>query len=150
MAVQTTYTKDYSVGIAGAAVDASACNVETVSVESAAGIAAGFAAARGTADGLVRVPEAGVVSFRGIMMRGMDMRAGTPNIWAQYDDAAIMTAGKIWVTAQAAVTRGQAAFFLIAGGGITNVDDATSEPIPNGVFETSAAQNALVELRFNL
>lgn len=94
------------------------------------------------------ITVSGAPVFRGITVRNPAVEPDTADTYEQYQVCSVLTKGVIAVAASVAVTAGQAAYFVPATGVITNVP-AGNLPIPGGIFDTSAAQNALVALRIS-
>lgn len=94
------------------------------------------------------ITVAGAPLFRGITRRDPGVINTTADTYPQYSQASLVVKGVVVVSAAAAVSVGDPAYFVPAGGAITNV--ATGNiPIPNAFFDADAAQNALVPLRIN-
>ena len=144
--VQSTYAETSATLTAGMIVDQqSDYNVISRIVENSAGINFGVAAYQGVADKGIIAADATETIVRGITVRTTTKDPEQAlNKYAQYDTASIMTRGVIAVAASVAVEAGEKAYYVPATGVFTNV--ATNN-ILIGVFESSAAQNALVKLR---
>jgi len=144
--VQTTYTTDIPVGFAGMVANGETSNRLTRTVETAAGIGFGKAVFRGTGDHGVTATAA-ANTFMGITIAKTDQpltASRDADEYAQYDSAAILNEGVIWVVAGEAVTDGAAAY-VTSGGAI--VDTATDNVAIPAVFDGTAASGALVRLR---
>lgn len=149
-ALQTAYTTTMRPALAGMIADMTPRQVISRVVEAVAGMGFGVIAVQGTGDGQIRPATAGTFPFIGITVMDpavvhMDYQAN-PDFYPNRDIAAVLIQGTIWVTVGAAVTAGQPAFYVPATGVITNVSTANTA-IPNGRFDTSAANGALAKLR---
>jgi hypothetical protein len=153
-AVQSTYATTMRVAFAGLKGDTAPEVILTRQVETAAGIGFGLAVAQGTGDRQVRLGAGTVSTFVGVTL--VDQTAGStaitpPTNVDQYqagDLAAVMQAGSVWVLADGAVTAGTAATYTQATGRIGQKTVTTGiVALPNGYFETSAADGALALLR---
>ena len=147
--VQSTYTTQSAarVGMIASGEDMSVLISGTV--ETAAGVGFGVAVQFGaTNDGVKAVGDGSATAYRGVTVRDLSRNAsGNVNGFEQYSTARLMLKGVIYVTAPAAITRGQAAYYDAAGV-ITNVSTSNTA-IPNAYFDESAASGALVKLRLN-
>jgi hypothetical protein len=75
-------------------------------------------------------------------------KASTPDSYEQYETAAIITQGQIYVTAGATVADGDAVYWNPANGRFTNT--ATHIAIPDAVFDTSGVNGDIVEISLKL
>lgn len=146
--LQTTYSATMKPAIAGMVANMEISNTISRQIETAAGIGFGVVVVQGADDNGVRLPDASHLAFRGITVLDPTRDPQNGDKYAQYDTAAVLTRGVIWVTVGAAVAAGDPAYFVPATGVITNV--ATSNTaIPDGIFDSSAASGGLAKLRLN-
>lgn len=141
-AVQTTYNSRLSNGLPGQIANTEAdTNVISRAVEGSSGIGFGIPVIRGTdPENQVKIGAAG--TFVGITVRDP---GGTEDKYAQYDTAAVLTRGVIWVTAGEAVTAGDAVYRTAAGA--LNKTSTSNTLIANAEWESSAASGALARIR---
>lgn len=147
-AVQTTYATGIAQAVEGMIATSEPTHTRTGVVEGSAGIGFGKVAVRGTGDKQIKASAAST-PFAGITILDHNIRPEVdPDKYAQYDNAAILLKGVIWVLASVDVADGDPAYFVPATGVITNV--ATSNTaIPGGVFESTGLATTLVKLRVN-
>lgn len=152
MTIQTAYTEEMAPKVLGGIANQELCNTISRIVEETGGIPFGRVVARGTSDDQCLLADAGATSVLGISARYSAKEPtadGDAENFAETELARILTQGVISVTAAVNVTAGQSAFYVIADGGITNVDDATTNAIPGAVFDETAASGQLVNLRIS-
>lgn len=145
-AVQTTYSENMRPGLPGLVVG-SDFDIDTGNVETAAGIGFGLAVSQGAADKGVIIggTRAG---FRGITVRDVTLESDQLDKYAQYQNAGILTQGKIWVVITAtACAAHDPVHFNAATGAMLNTGG--QGPINGARYVTSAAQDglAIVELK---
>lgn len=156
MSVQTTYSRNTSAGLAGLPVDIRDCTIESYAAEEADGIGFGLALVPGTdPDKQVKLPSGEALVFRGISVHtyAVEQQSDGTVEYADEQTVNVLRRGVIWVQTTGTVTRDQAAFFVISGanaGKFTDTDDATTDPVPSGVFRSSASGGALAKLEINL
>lgn len=141
-AVQTTYTATMAAGLEGMVVNSEPEVVISRLVEGAAGIGFGKVAVQGTADNQIK-PSAASTKYRGITV--LDPVRPSDK-YDQYDTAAIMTKGVIWVQASVAVAVGDPVYYVPATGVFTNVSTSNTA-IPNAIFDSSTAGAGLAKVR---
>lgn len=145
--LQDTYTAYMPAAFPGMRADTRADEVLSYSVETAAGLAFGSVAVQGAADRGCIAPDASNTSFVGIVVRDQALDAArSPNKVGQYETAALMRRGAVWVTVGEAVTPKDTPYFVPATGAIVKTASGNIA-IPGGKFETTAASGALVRLR---
>lgn len=144
--LQSSYTDSIPVGFPGMVANGETSNRLTRTVEDAAGIAFGKAAFRGAGDhGVTATPAANTFMGVTISTTAQPITATRDaDEYAQYDSAALLNEGVIWVTAGEAVTDGAAAYVTAAG---AFVDTSTGNTAIPAVFDGTAASGALVRLR---
>lgn len=145
MAVQSTYLEALPIGYAGQVSDFGLVDIISREVETSAGIAFGVAVIQGTADHQCKLGAAGV--FLGVTVRDQSVPASNGDKFIQYDTAAIMTKGVMFVTAGEAVAAGDAVYRTAAG--VLNKTSSGNTLIANARWETSAASGALARLRLS-
>jgi len=138
-AIQTVYTDAPVKGFPGQVRNGETSNRISRTVEDAAGLAFGAPAFRGAGDhGVTGTPSAAFMGWVIADHGEQVMPGGTADTVAQYNTAALMTLGSIFVTAGVAVADGEQVY-VTAGKVITNV--AAGNTIIAGWFfdETIAA-----------
>lgn len=143
-AVQTTYAERHTIGKLGEIADLGQSDVISREVEPTS-IAFGLAVVQGTADDQCKLGAAG--SFLGISVRDTTLPVTRGDAYAQYDTAAIMRKGVIWVTAGEAVVAGDVVYRTSAG--VLNKTSSGNTLVANARWETSAASGALAKLRLD-
>ena len=145
--LQDTYNTVAPVGIAGMQADTRPTEIISRTAENAAGLQFGAVAVQGAGDLGCIPPDANNTSFLGIVVRDQALDSTRSlNKVGQYETAALMKRGAIWVVAGEAVTPKDIPYFVPATGAI--VKTATNNiAIPGGRFESTAASGALVKLR---
>ena len=144
--LQTNYSDQIAIGYPGMVANGETSNRISRTVEDVAGIGFGKAVFRGAGDhGCTATPTAGALLGISIANIALGLTAGqTADVYPQYETAAIMALGAIWVTAGEAITAGAQAY-ATAGGAI--VDTSTSNTIlPGWFFDHAAANGAPVKL----
>lgn len=109
--LQTTYTDTLAAGYPGMIASGETSNRISHSVEDAAGIAFGVPVYRGTGDNQCTATVGTLASFLGftVATSALGLIAGADaDEYQQYDNAAILTGGAIYVTVVGAVTDGAA------------------------------------------
>lgn len=144
--VQSTYG-DMAAAVAGQIANLEdSKNVISRTVQTAV-LPFGAVATQGTTDTTVRPAAAGRTIFRGIAVRDRAAPIGAAaNQYAVGDTAGVITEGVVWVVAGEDVTAGSAAFWVEATGDIVDTSSGNLA-IPNAIFDSSAANGALVKLR---
>lgn len=126
--LQTTYTDTVAKGYPGMVANGETSNRITRTVETAAGITFGVPVYRGTGDHGCTNTVGTLATFYGwtIANSGQGPIAGQDaDEYVQYDNAAIMTGGAIFITVTGAVTDG-AAITVGAGAGLADLYGATA------------------------
>lgn len=83
-----------------------------------------------------------------ILTPAVSAKSSTPDSYEQYETAALMTEGQMYVTAGATVAAGDAVYWNPATKRYTNT--ATHIAIPNAVFDTSGVNGGIVEVSLKL
>lgn len=136
-AIQTTYPEKLSKGRAGGIVNMELCNLISRNVETVAGIGFGVCVERGSDD-------KGCVVFAGgtplgITVREHSTNANTPDTFAQYDSARVMTKGPIFAVAVPQVAAGDPVYVVDADGTFHNAAAAGRTLYPNAQWEQSTS-----------
>lgn len=144
--IQNTYPEKLDKGRPGGIVNAELSNLISRNVETAAGIGFGVVVQRGTNDDQIAAFAGGTPL--GITVRERSTNANTPDKFAQYDSARVMTKGPIFVNSAEAVTAGNGVFVDNTTGALYNATAAGRTQLPNAVWDTttSAAGLAVVAL----
>jgi len=139
--VQSVYSDNIPVGYAGAIVSGVPKTLLSRTVEDAAGIAFGLAVMQGTEDKGIVVSDGS--AFLGVTVRTQSINPETPDLFAEDDEARVMTLGVIWVANSGGVTAGEQAEAGVAG----ILTAAASAPIAGSRWDTSALDGELAQLR---
>lgn len=124
--LQSNYTETVAKGYPGMVANGETSNRITRTVEDAAGIAFGKPVYRGTGDHGCTGTVGTLATFLGWSIATSALApVGDPDEYQQYDNAAIMTSGAIYVTVTGAVTDG-AALTVGTGGGAADGVGATA------------------------
>lgn len=126
--LQTTYSEDLAKGYPGMIANGETSNRITRTIESAAGIAFGRPAYRGTGDHGCTVTVGTLATFLGFTVATscLGLLAGADaDEYQQYDNVTILTSGAIYVTVVGAVTDG-AALTIGTGAGAADGIGATA------------------------
>lgn len=142
--LQSTYSERMPRAYAGMIADARPRTICSRTVETAAGIGFGVVAVQGTAEGQIRLSFAGG-KYVGITQADPTLYASNPDVYPQYEVAAVMQKGAIWVVSSVAMAPGDLVYFVPATGVITNVSSSNTL-IPNAVAETVSTIGGLVRL----
>lgn len=138
--LQTTYPTTMAPFVKGMVPDMRSPAMDVSrTVEAAAGLGFGVAAAQGTADRQVK-PWAAGGKFIGVTLLDTTRRGEK---YDQYDTANVRQLGPVVVQPSVSVVAGDSAYIVAASGLFTNV--ATGNTLV-GKFETSGAANSLVVL----
>lgn len=146
-AVQTEYNATIEPGLPGLVVG-SDWNADTGIVETAAGLAFGIVVCQGTvSDKGIKIGGA-LSTYRGVTIRDITLvhAAALLDKYAQYENAGVLTRGKIWVLTGGAVAPGDPVHFVAATGVLKASGDIG--PIVGARWVTTAASGelAVVEL----
>tara|TARA_R100000687_G_scaffold83707_1_gene89652 strand:+ start:16516 stop:16965 length:450 start_codon:yes stop_codon:yes gene_type:complete len=147
MAVQSTYSATLSAAVAGMVGNMVPATFISRTVEDAAGIAFGLAAAQGTEDYECSAFGSGDTAIIGIVARERDVDPATPSKFAQYENARIMTKGCVWVTASVAVNAGDPVYVIPATGAYAKTSASSAVLIANARWETSTTGEGLALVR---
>jgi hypothetical protein len=139
--VQSTYPDNIRVAVAGMRANEEPCTLISRTVEDAAGIGFGLGVMQGTLDKGCVVSDGS--TLLGVTVRDRSVDPATPDLFAEYASARIMTIGTIWVEVSGAVAAGDSVHALAAGA--LGNDGGTF--IENARWDTSAADGELAILR---
>lgn len=134
-----SYDTHMGAAYAGMVAESQAVRDVASKVVTTAAIPFGVAVGAGATDGSVRL---GGTGFIGITVADKSRAADQ---YAVGEVAGVMRKGTIWVTVGAAVTPGDAVYFVPATGVITDLV-TNNTAIPGAKFETSAASGALARV----
>lgn len=148
MAVQTTYSENIRAAVEGMIADMQAeINLVSRTVETAAGIGFGKVVDQGTADRGTVVAGASTDKPIGFTVRERSVDPASPNAFAQYDSARIMTKGVIWVTVDDAggVAAGDDVWLTLSTNTLSNADAGSGDglKLAGCRWATSAADGEL-------
>ena len=145
-AVQSTYAERFTAYTLGQILNQELANIISRTVETAAGVGYGKVVCQGSGDNGVIVPAGGATKFRGITVRDQARPATAPELYAQYDEAGVMTQGVVVVTVGVNVVKGEQVYYVDASGVITNVSTG-NVAIPNAIFDATASSGGLCPVR---
>jgi hypothetical protein len=150
--MQTTYGAAFTKGQPGQIANEEKYNAISRTVATAAGIAFGQPAARGTQDHQCVIMASGG-AFLGIAVLTLAHQSRQPggaalaDGYQQFTTAALMTEGQMYVVADAAVTPGGAVYWNPTTGRYSTVTTGGNVAIPNARFDTTAtAAGQIVEI----
>lgn len=149
MAVQTSYSENMRVALAGQIANMEASNLISRNVEDAAGIGFGLAVARGTSDTGIHAFTTGDTAILGITVRDRSVNPDTPSKYAQYESARVMLKGVVWVVASVAVNDGDPVYVIPATGAFAKTNASSAVLIANAQFDTTAGIGALAKVRLS-
>src|SRR5690606_30911647 len=148
MSVQDIYNATMSAAREGMIANTEPKTLISRTVETAAGIGLGLPAAQGTDDNGVIATASATAAILGITVRERSVRPETPNKFAQYESARIMTKGVIWVEVAGAVSAGEDVTVTLATGALgSTAVGAGIVAIPNARWESSTSGAGLAKLR---
>jgi hypothetical protein len=139
--VQSTYVDNIPVGYAGGLVNEEPKTLISRNVEDAAGIAFGLAVMQGTEDKGCVVGDGS--DFLGVTVRDQSVDPATPSLFAENDNARIITEGVVWVANSGGVAAGDPVVALAAGA----LGTGSSPLVANARWDTTAADGELAQLR---
>lgn len=150
MAVQSTYLDNMAAAYAGMIVNTEPNNLISKLVETTGGIGFAVPVIQGTADSECDEVAASTDDIIGITVRD---QSTTVDTFAAGESALIMQRGVLWVTVTDAggVAAGDPVWVKVSDGTFSNADAGTngSLRINNARWETSAANGALAQIRFD-
>lgn len=155
MAVQTTYNENIDAARAGMIANAEGVlNVVSRTVEDAAGVAFGLVVDQGTDDAGVVAVSASTTAPIGFTVRDRSVNPATPNKFAQYEDARVMTKGVIWATVTDAggVAANDPVWLTLATGALSNADVGSGGglQLAGCTWVSSAANGALAKISVDM
>ena len=113
-------------------------------VEDATPIAFGKAVAQGTGDNGITLLTTGATDYVGITCTEHSTDANTPDVFAQYDNARVMTKGVICVEVSETVSAGDAVHVVLSTSAFSNNGGQT---IPNARYDSSGVSGDIVKVR---
>lgn len=147
-AIQSTYPNNIAVAVPGQHGTMIPATVISRTIENAQGAAFGIAVSRGAGDNGAKPFTVGDTAILGITMIDRSVTSGAfANQYAQYEAAAIMTKGHIWVIASVAVVQGDPVFVIPATGAFAKTNASSAVQIPNAVWDSSAGIGGLALVR---
>ena len=155
--VQQTWTRAPVQGRPGLITDFQPCRTDSRAVETAAGIGFGLAVGRGSADdGCVLGQGAAAtgtfdaqefVGITGIDTTRYPVDLAHTDKYAQYDYAAVLTEGEIWVSPAAAVVDGGIVTFSRTTGRMSSIAAAADQPrIVGARWMTTASADGVAKV----
>jgi len=145
-AVQTSYSERIALGLPGQVASESTHDIDSRTVETAAGIGFGCAVTKGTADKGIVLGGA-VAGFAGVAVRDATVRPTDTDEYAQYDDAGVLMRGDIFVTTKNIVAAGGDVYYDSTTGLWDDAASGNVGPVKGAVWVTSAAAAAIAVLR---
>lgn len=109
--LQTTYSERMPIGAPGMPADMTTWDGDTGIVESAGGIGFGLACSQGADPRGTLLGATAAALFKGISVRNLALPPERNDIYARYDNIALMFRGDIWVTVASVVVAGEPVTF---------------------------------------
>ena len=155
MAVQTTYNENIDAARAGMIANTEGVfNVVSRTVEDAAGVGFGLVVDQGANDGGAVAVSASTTSPIGFTVRERSVNPATPNKFAQYESARIMTKGVIWATVTDAggVAANDDVWLTLSTGALSNADAGGDDglQLAGCKWVSSAANGALAKISVDM
>lgn len=149
-AIQSSFSERQRKYLVGQVVDMRLSSVVSKTVEVVAGVAPGTPVARGAADEGVIVPASTAVTL-GVVVRSTDLRPASPNAYARYESAPIITRGRVAVLCSDAggVTPGEPVYVVPTTGLFRADNTGSAIQIPGATWESTTASGevGVIELR---
>lgn len=146
MATQSTYT-DMSAAVAGAIGNMVPATLISRTVEDSAGIGFGVAVKDGSADYGCAAFGSGDTAILGITVRERDVSAVTPDKFAQYENARVMTKGCVWVTCTTGCSPGDPVYVRPSDGTFQDSSANSGVQIAGARWDTTATAGAIALIR---
>jgi hypothetical protein len=149
-AVQETYNYNMGVAVAGFRADMTPATFLSRNVEDAAGIGFGKVVKKGATDKGITADLTGLdaSNFQGVTIVERTTLPESPDVFAQYQSARLITKGAIYVMTDSAVVAGTDVTVTLATGGLGSAAVAAGVvAIPNAKWETSTSGAGLAVLR---
>lgn len=141
--LQSSYLATHAKAIAGMIADMVPRDVISRTVQDVAGIGFGKVVYQGTADRqITATPSAKAI---GITVIDPSRPVESGDKYAQYDEAAVLIKGAIWVTVSGSVVAGDPAYRT--AGNAFSAASSGNTALANARFETSAANGELAVIR---
>lgn len=155
MAVQTVYNETMDAARVGMIANTQGVlNVISGTVEDADGIAFGLVVDYGASDGGVVAVSSGTTAPVGFTVRDRSVNPATPNKYAQYESARVMTEGVIWATVTDAggVSAGDDVWLTLSTGALSNADAGSGDGLKlSGCrWVSSAADGGLAKISVDM
>ncbi len=147
MTVQSTYSSTMNAAVAGQIANLIDATLISRTVEDSAGIGFGIAAAQGTEDNECTAFGSGDTAILGITCRERSVDPNTPNKFAQYEAARLITKGPVWVMASVAVNAGDPVYVIPATGAFAKTSASSAVQIAGARWDTSTTGEALAIVR---
>jgi len=150
--IQPTYTERQRAGVHGMVNRMVQYNIVSRSVESAAGVAVGVGVSQGSIEPGCIVGGATLAPFLGITVRDPTIvNAVAPDAYKQYDEAAILTEGELFITCPAGnVLTGDPVTFNVTTGVLGKTADASNLAIPGARWKFAATAGALAIVQLGI
>lgn len=147
--VQSAYSETIERAVAGLPADADH-HIDTRICETAAGIGFGLAVGQGTSDNEAALNPSANTDFVGITVRDKTLVNSSDDLYAQYENMAVMTRGDIWVTTGGDVVAGGDVTFVKSTGVLSSAaTSGTQFAITGARWMTTAASGALAKVRLS-
>lgn len=147
MSLQTSYPDNIRAALPGQKANTEPATIISRTVEDVAGIGFGVAVAQGSGDKGVSAFGSGDTAVLGVTVRQRSLDANTPNVVPQYESAAVMTKGVIWVTCTTGCTAGDSVFVHPTTGAFQDSNANSAVQIVGARWDTSAEAAAIAQLR---
>jgi len=147
--VPTTYTDETPIGLPGNIATGEPNDRSTRVIETGSGaVAFGVAVVAGTADQTAKLPTATGQDFVGVACVDKNIPVGNgEDQYVAGDNALVLYRGCVYVTVSEAVAYRDPVAFNFTTGAFGTTDDATTDLVANGVWESSAASGQVAKLR---
>lgn len=145
MATQTTYGDNIAAAVAGLVANMVPATFISRNVETAAGIGFGKPVAQGAEDYGCILFASGTVL--GITALERDTAAETPDVFAEYDSARVMTKGTIWVVCTTGCSAGDPVYVRPSNATFQDSSANSGVQIVGARWETSATAGNLAIIR---
>lgn len=137
MTAQTSFTSLPAAAVAGMRGDSSHIEVDSRALSTAAGVNAGVLIVEGSVpgeNGALSTDAASVALPVGFSLFQPTKEPTSPH-YLQYDMVPCLRRGRIWLVCSGVISSGETALFIVHATGLpSEVDDATTTPLPAGHF----------------
>lgn len=141
--VQSTYNRYQAKAFPGMVADASTCDIDTLGVETVAGIGFGLAVSRGVLEKSC-ILGGTAAGYCGITVRSNTLPVGQADKYADKTSASVMVRGDVWVQTEAAVLLDDPVRFNAVTG---QVGVAAGQLIANARYMVAAGIGGLAMVR---